>query len=216
MKEIDDIKELENDMEQKIHHQDILLEQSIFDENNPIDEEKDKISLIGDFVRFRSSEYKLTNAEDFFEDPISLEVEDVLHNIDSLKEREEYRDIYTIKGSEAIYLFSDKYITKNYAEMMVRVEEKDLMKLIVETVRHESKTYPRPTSVKLFSYNPFKLTKDQFNEVLTQLKTKEEYGDINEVRVSNGALYLYSDKYMLKAHADSLAEWIEIGQRQNP
>ncbi len=216
MKEID-IKGLENDMDQEINKEDILLEQNMVDENNnSIHEQEDKISLMGDLVRLKSSEGKLTNGEDFFEDPIALEVEEILPSIEELKAREEYGDIYTIKGASSIYLFSDKYITYNYAQMMVRVEEKDLINLIAETVRHESKTYPRPTDVRLFSYNPFNFTKEQFSDVLAQLKTKKEYEDIKETRASNAALYLYSDKFMVKVHAASLAEWIEVEHDQNP
>lgn len=216
MKEID-IKDLENDIDQGINKQDILLEQNMVDENNNgIYEQEDKISLMGNLVRLKSSEYKLTNGEDFFEEPIALEVEEILPSIEELKEREDYSDIYTIKGASSIYLFSDKYITYNYAQMMVKVEEKDLINLIVETVRHESKTYPRPTDARLFSYNPFKFTREQFSDILAQLKTKKEYEDIKETRASNGALYLYSDKFMVKAHAASLAEWVEVERDQNP
>lgn len=178
--------------------------------------EKDKITLIGEFIREKSSECKLSNAEDLLEEPFSLEVDEVLTVIDELKEREEFKDIYSIKGEKVIYLFSDKYISNNYAKMMILVEEKDLLKLVAETVRFDSKAYPRPTDSKLFSYNPFKLSEEEFNEALNQLKTKPQYSDIKETRASNNALYLYSDTFLSKPHADSLAEWIAVGQDQNP
>lgn len=178
--------------------------------------EKDNISLMAEFIRDRSYSCKITNAENFFEEPFLLDVDEVLALIDELKARDEFKDLYSIKGSEAIYLFSGTYISYNYAEMMVMVEEKDLLKLIVETVRHESKTYPRPTDSKLFLCNPFKLSKEQINEVLDQLKRKKEYNDIKETRASNKALYLYSDKFMSAAYARSLAEWVEVEHEQCP
>lgn len=176
----------------------------------------DKVALVGCFIRDKSYESQLTNAEDFLDEPLLLEVDEVLPMIDELKAREEFSDICIIKGKEKIYLFSENHITKNYAKMMISVEEKDLLKLIAETVREESKIYPRPTDARLFSKSPFKLSKEEFYEVYEQLKKKEEYQDIQETRASNNALYLYSDKFMKKAHAASLTEWIEVEAGQNP
>lgn len=179
-------------------------------------EEPDKITLMGEFIRDRSYEGILTNAEDFIDEPLLLEVEEVLQMIDELKTREEFSDICISKGVEKIYLFSENYITKNYAKMMISVAERDLLNLIAETVREESKIYPRPTDVRLFSKAPFNLSKDEFKELYLQLVKKEEYSDIQETRASNNAPYLYSERFMKKAHAASLAEWIEVGAEQNP
>lgn len=186
------------------------------DEVEEVIEEPDKVTLIGEFIRDRSYEGILTNAEDFIDEPLSLEVEEVLQMIDELKMREEFSDICISKGAERIYLFSENYITKNYAKMMISVAERDLLNLIAETVREESKIYPRPTDVRLFSKAPFNLSKDEFKELYLQLVKKEEYSDIQETRASNNAPYLYSEKFMKKAHAASLAEWIEVGAEQNP
>jgi len=179
-------------------------------------EEPDKVTLMGEFIRDRSYEGILTNAEDFIDEPLLLEVEEVLQMIDELKTREEFSDICISKGVEKIYLFSENYITKNYAKMMISVAERDLLNLIAETVREESKIYPRPTDVRLFSKAPFNLSKDEFKELYLQLVKKEEYSDIQETRASNNAPYLYSERFMKKAHAASLAEWIEVGAEQNP
>lgn len=179
-------------------------------------EELDKVTLMGEFIRDRSYDGMLTNAEDFVDEPLSFEVEEVLQLIDELKTREEFSDICISKGTEKIYLFSEDHITKNYAKMMISVEEKDLLNLIANTVREESKIYPRPTDVRLFSKAPFNLSKDEFKDLYSQLVKKEEYSDIQETRASNNAPYLYSEKFMKKAHAASLAEWIEVGAEQNP
>jgi len=179
-------------------------------------EEPDKVTLMGEFIRDRSYEGILTNAEDFIDEPLLLEVEEVLQMIDELKTREEFSDICISKGVEKIYLFSENYITKNYAKMMISVAERDLLNLIAETVREESKIYPRPTDVRLFSKAPFNLSKDEFKELYLQLVKKEEYSDIQETRASNNAPYLFSERFMKKAHAASLAEWIEVGAEQNP
>lgn len=181
-----------------------------------VQETVDKVALVGCFVRDKSYDGLLTNAEDLLDEPLFLEVDEVLLLIDELKEREEFSDICVYMGKEKIYLFSENHITKNYAKMMISVEEKDLLKLIAETVREESRIYPRPTDARLFSKAPFKLSKEEFYDVYEQLKKKQEYNDINETRASNNALYLYSDKFMKKALASSLAEWIEVEAEQNP
>ncbi|MFA9422876.1 MAG: hypothetical protein ACERLG_04825 [Sedimentibacter sp.] len=185
-------------------------------EEDKQEEEIDKVALMGWYVRDKSYERQLANAEDFLDEPFLLEVDEVLPLIEELKAREDFSDIYLCKGKERIYLFSEKYIIKKYANMMVSVEEKEIIKLMVETVREESKIYPRPTDTRVFSKAPYKLSKEEFLEAYELLKTKEEYSDIHETRASNKALYLYSDKFMKKVHATSLAEWIEVESEQNP
>jgi len=180
------------------------------------EEEVDKIAHMALIIRDNSYEGRLTNAEDFLEEPLSMEVEEILSMIEELKERVEFKDICVSKSEETIFLFSENHITKNYAKMMIMVEEKDLLKLVAETVREESKIYPRPTDSRLFKCSPFNLTKDLFEQVLEQIKKDDRYKDIQETRASNNALYLYSDIYMKEAHAASLTEWIEVESELNP
>ncbi len=201
---------LESTNEEEITSEYVSNEESI------IEEVQDIVTQMGTLIRDKSYEGKLTNAEDFLDEPLSLEVDEILPKIDELEAREEFSDICISKGKEKIYLYSDNYITKNYANMMIYVEEKDFFKMIADIVREESRIYPRPTDARLFNKAPFKLSKEQFYEVYKQLINKEEYKDIQEVKASNNALYLYSDKFMKKAHASSLAEWIEVEADQNP
>ena len=188
----------------------------ISDNQDVIEEEQDTVNLMGIFIRDKSYEGHLTNAEDFLDEPFSLDVDEVLLKIDELKIREEFSDISIRRGKEKIYLYSRDYITDKYADMVILVEEKDLFKTIAKTVREESKIYPRPTDVRLFNKAPFKISKEEFYEIYEQLRKNEEYKDIQETRASNNALYLYSDIFMKKAHAASLAEWIEVESQQNP
>lgn len=193
-----------------------LVEEQLDGEIHQVERETDKIALMGWFVRDRSYDSKLTNAEQFLDEPFSLEVDEILPSLDELKSREEFSDICIKKGKESIYLFSEERMTQNYAKMLIMVEEKNLFKLVAETVRDESRTYPRPTDSRLFLNTPFNLKKDEFLQVFDELKRKEEYSDIKESRASNNALYLYSDKFIKKAHADKLTEWIEVEAEQNP
>jgi len=173
--------------------------------------EKDKITAIVEMIRNNTKDVKLTKLEDLpMED---LDFESLWNQI---SEKEEFADIKKIDGSKGIYLYSELSMTNNYANMLARIEDKDLLKAIAETVRNESRIYPRPTSSKLFTSSPFSIKKEELSDILSQLKAKEEYKDICETTASNGTIYLYSNKYMTKGHAQALTEWIEVLQYQNP
>ena len=86
----------------------------------------------------------------------------------------------------------------------------------METVRYESKTYPRPTGISLFSGSPFNFNGEQVQGFLKQLTEKYEYSDILQTKASNGSMYLYSTEYMVKDLAQALTEWIEVGQYESP
>lgn len=178
--------------------------------------EKDKVLLVAEHIRDMSAEGKLTRYEDFYSEPLSLTEEEVGTLKDRFKDSEDYSDITAIQGSSGTYLYSTNKMTLNYAKLMVRIEDKDLLKTIAETVREESKIYPRPTDAQLFLNSPFNFTDKELIDVLKQIKTKPEYSDIKETRASNDALYIYSDKYLEDGYASYLAEWIEVGQPQNP
>ncbi|KPU46164.1 hypothetical protein OXPF_02740 [Oxobacter pfennigii] len=208
--------ETNNQTEDKIDEQLEEVQAEVAESEDTEEVEKDKITLIGEFIRDRSEECKITSAEDLLDEPFSLEVDEVFSTIDELKLREEFKDIYTIKGAQAIYLFSDKFIVINYAKMMVLVEEKDMFKLIADTVRFDSKTYPRPTNPRVFLKSPFNLSKEIVDDILVKIKAKPEYADIKESRASNNVIYLFSENYMSQAYADSLTEWLEVGLSENP
>lgn len=42
------------------------------------------------------------------------------------------------------------------------------------------------------------------------------YGDIAQIRTSVGTVFLYSASYLDPAHASMLAEWLDVGQFNNP
>ncbi len=181
------------------------------EENKP-----DILSMIADLVRNNSAIPKLTKQEDLLEAPLSVPSEELGKKLEELGANELYRDIKYIQGKKTLYMFSEERMTRNYALMMARTEDADVSALIAETVREESKLYPRPTDIRFFSNNPFNLDPESAEKAYRKLTKKKEYQDIKECRASNGALYLYSDMYLTKEHAESLTEWIEVIQPQNP
>ena len=178
--------------------------------------EEGKIKEIVYFIRDNSSEGKFTKYEDLYLEPISLTEDNITETIEALKLDPEYSDIVERLGKENRYLYSNKKMSENYADMVFRVEEKELLKLLVETVRYESKTYPRPTGISLFAESPFNFNATQVQDFLKQVIEKDEYSDILQTKASNGSVYIYSTKYMVKDLAEALTEWIEVGQYESP
>ena len=177
---------------------------------------KDIFALMSETIRINTINVKLTKEEEFTLEPISLKAEDVESKIDELLSREGFEDIKKANGKKCIYLYSDKHMTDNYAKLLVKVEDGDLFSLIAETVRNDSKIYPRTTDIKLFTKSPYNFKENEFMDILSKIKQKEGFEDIKESRASNDALYLYSELHLSKVYADSLTEWIEVASLECP
>lgn len=178
--------------------------------------ESDKLEQMILFIRDKSYEGNVINVEELVDEPLCFEAEEVLLLLEELREKEEFADIHIMKRKNKIYAFSTNYITESYAAMIVSLYDKDLVNLVSDVVRKESKLYPRPTDIRIFNRIPFNLSKDEFNEVYSQIRKNDAFADIKGTTASNNALYLYSDKFLKKDHARSLAEWIEVEAEQNP
>ncbi len=125
-------------------------------------------------------------------------------------------DIKMMSSKTERYYFSEQSITEQYARHLFRLAERDPVRLIAETTRDESKTYPRPTPIDTFADAPFSMSPAEIEAALIALASKGEYSDIQKTSASNGALYLYSITYLTEPHAAGLAEWAEVGQKENP
>lgn len=177
---------------------------------------KDIFALMGEAIRINTINVKLTKDEEFTLEPISLKAEDVVNKIDELISREGYEDIKKLKGKKCVYTYSQNKMTENYAKLLVKVEDGDMYSLIADTIRNDSKIYPRPTDVKLFTKSPYNFKDKEFMDILSQIKQMEGFEDIKESRASNNALYLFSELHMSQAYADSLTEWIEVTSLECP
>lgn len=125
-------------------------------------------------------------------------------------------DIKLMRGTKDTYYFSESHITAAYALHLFRIAERDPAKMIADTVRDESRIYPRPTPAYIFLDSPFNMTESQLDGVLWQISQRNDMTDIKNTTVSNGALYLFSTQYLTVAHAETMAEWNEVGQAENP
>ena len=125
-------------------------------------------------------------------------------------------DVGKLEGSAEPWYFSEMSMTGAYALHLLRIEEKDVVRLVADTVRDESRIYPRPTDIRFFSDPPFSLGEGVVRQALGMMELRPDMIDIQRCSTSNGAVYLYSTTYLKTAVAEALAEWIEVGQKDNP
>ena len=111
--------------------------------------------------------------------------------------------------------YSSQFMTNSYAGLLLRKEGKPLY-LIAETVRENSALYPRPLPLGAFEQPPFSLSREEILDGLERMAADDAYRDIARTRTSTGNEYLYSTAHLEADYASSLAEWIDVGQYDNP
>lgn len=170
---------------------------------------------LAELIRRNSMEGRLTSLDNL-KDVELTEDTPLEEQVKLLLTNETYSGIIKVEGKKDQYFYDQQFMAKNYANILVKIEDGNLFELVASTVRHESKLYPRPTDARLFLKPPFNFHKESLEKVLNQIKDYEAYQDIQEVRASNGALYLYSTEHLSQPYAKSLAQWIEIEQYETP
>jgi hypothetical protein len=125
-------------------------------------------------------------------------------------------DILLIKERGAAYLFSEAHMTRSYAEAAARACSKDICWAIAQTVRSDSRTYPRPTPLSAFSEPPFLFSEESIDRAVRDISADAEYSDVRSVQSSDGSVFLFSSAHMDPAQAESLAEWLAVGHLKNP
>jgi hypothetical protein len=118
-------------------------------------------------------------------------------------------------GSGERRFYSSQFMTQAYAALLLRKEGEPLH-LIGETVRENSSLYPRPLPLGAFAQPPFSLTREEVLSCLRRMAGEDAYRDIARTRTSAGNEYIYSTAHLDADHASSLAEWIDVGQFDNP
>lgn len=125
-------------------------------------------------------------------------------------------DLVPVEGAAGEQRFySSQFMTRAYAGLLLRKEGEPLH-LIAETVRENSALYPRPLPLGAFEQPPFSLTREEILDGLKRMAAQDAYRDIARTRTSAGNEYLYSTAHLDADHAGSLAEWIDVGQYDNP
>ncbi len=135
---------------------------------------------------------------------------------EAIEHAENAEDLKKMAGSSETWFFSERSMTGAYALHLLRLEERDPVRLIAETVRDDSRIYPRPTDIRFFADPPFSMSDRDIRQALGMMQLRPDCTDIRTCAASNGALYLYSTLHLAERLAESLCEWIEVGQKENP
>jgi len=144
--------------------------------------------------------------EDRFAEASSI-LEEALHRNEDLQER---------KGKDGLSrYYSSLAMSEAYATLLTRKEE-DLVLMVAEVIRENSAIYPRPIPLDIFMGLPFDLTQEEIFECLKKMGQQAEYQDIAQTTTSIGTIFLYSNRHLDPDHASMLAEWLDVGQANNP
>ncbi len=124
-------------------------------------------------------------------------------NFADMQKDKGYQDIKSVATSMGtVYLYSETYITKDQAEILVQTE--DTKTRIAEKVREDSKNLAKLTSVDSFCTADPVLEMDKVKASLADMERDERCQDIKSVVASTGAVYLFSETYITNSYADIL------------
>ena len=126
---------------------------------------------------------------------------------------EDLHELAAQDGSRRYY--SSPFMTQAYAMILLQ-KQGDPLRLIAEIVRQNSEVYPRPVSLDVFTQPPFDLTRQEVLNDLERMAAEEEYRDIVSTTTSASRVFLYSTLHLESQHASMLAEWLDVGQFNNP
>jgi hypothetical protein len=132
------------------------------------------------------------------------------------KTLEENGDVIRLhtEGEEP-YFFCSQFMSEPYAKILIQ-KRADPMLLIAEIVRENSAIYPRPVPLDMFKYSPFDFTLEEIQDCLAQMAKRDEYRDVKQTTSSIGTIFLYSTLHLNPGYASMLAEWVDVGQANNP
>jgi hypothetical protein len=111
--------------------------------------------------------------------------------------------------------FSTQSMTEAYAGILIS-KQGDPIKLIAEVVRENSRLYPRPVPVDIFTIPPFDLSETDIRRYVEQMTAERVYEDIVVITTTTDRDFLYSSHYLTHSHASLLAAWLDTGQSDNP
>ena len=144
---------------------------------------------------------KLTRVEALEGLAPDIEPGEIEAGLAEITENDMFADIGLLTARDGVaYAFSGQSMTRHYAELLLRIEANDPCYTIVETVRENSRVYPRPTNIEHFKYGLYGMDRNKLDEYIA--RTQETYEDIKLLRIS-GTVWLYSDTYM----NEDQAEW---------
>ena len=120
-----------------------------------------------------------------------------------------------INQDDSRHYYSSLSMTQAYAGILNQKRNNHLQ-LIAETVRENSAVYPRPVPLHMFTQPPFDLTRQEVLNDIQRMAAEEDYRDIMQTTTSVSGVFLYSTLHLDPEYASMLAEWLDVGQFENP
>jgi hypothetical protein len=128
----------------------------------------------------------------------------------------EHEDLKEIRAKDGTcFYYCSMFMSEPYARILLHKQE-GAADLIADTVREDSDRYPRPTPLDVFKDPPVDMSHEELFSCLEQMPGQEEYQDIHQLSTSTGRVFLYSSRYLERDYALMLAEWVDVGQFENP
>jgi hypothetical protein len=128
-------------------------------------------------------------------------------------ENEDLKELAARDGSRQYY--SSNFMTEAYALMLLQ-KQGGPFQLIAAIVRQNSAVYTRPVPADIFTQQPFGLTLQEVMKNLGKMETEAQYRDIVSTTTSTSRVFLYSTHHLEPEYASMLAEWLDVGQFENP
>ena len=187
-------------------------------------EQREQISqAIARIIRERSETAQLIQSEEIWTELVKQgfvisDTSDDMANFgailgDVVREKTDLREISA--GNGIAYYYSTQSLSETYAGILVSKEAGPLS-IIAQVVRENSEIYPRPVPLDFFSRSPFDLTQEEILDCLEKMGAQGEYQDIARTTTSIGTVFLYSSRHLEPDYAFTLAEWLDVGQVNNP
>ncbi|HEX7573374.1 MAG TPA: hypothetical protein VF514_09785 [Bacteroidota bacterium] len=160
----------------------------------------------------------LTPADALFALTPEKEQDQIADLLNEMQTEARFADIKKVTASNGEgYFHSEIYLSGNYAKILLRAAANDPCAAIAETVRDDSRIYPRPTNSQLFKEKAFGIDPDELEVHIAETLGKPEFIDIKKmVHPSTGVVYLYSSQYLGGDQAWNIMDWEEVGRANNP
>jgi hypothetical protein len=181
------------------------------------------VPIVAEIIRSKSRSGELIGKDEIFQDLLNRSL--LMGDKDEAQRRckaiiesalEEHEDLLKLDavGGEQ-HFFSSRFMSEAYARILLK-KGSDPLSLIAEIVLQDSAIYPRPTPLDTFGYSPFYLTREEIQDSLNRMAGQDEYHDIEQTMSSIGTVFLYSTLHLEPGYASMLAEWVDLGQANNP
>jgi len=179
---------------------------------------RDNATEIAATIRKKSAAAELISENEIMgllkdEHSLLMEGEDMAAILTQLIQENE--DLHKLTGAGSQFYYSSLHMTEAYATILLNKLDGP-MRLISETVRQNTYTYQRPVPLDIFTKPPFNIAYDQVLDYLKTMAATDGYDDITTASTSASGIYLYSTSHLDTEYAKMLAEWLDVGQSDNP